>query len=445
MARIKAAAQTPTDYNNTIIGTAGDDVLIGTADRDLIQGLDGDDTLYGNEVRDRLEGGQGDDRLYGRGGADQLYGGAGEDYLNGGVGADIMRGGGNNDIYVIDNLGDQVIELSGDRDTIQASISFTLADGLGIERVELLGAADLNVTGSSVMDYIFGNAGSNHMVGGGGDDRLYGFLIDEDAGSPSGNDFLEGGAGDDYLLAGWGSATLIGGDGVDYYQVYGNATIIEQSGEGWYDSVEIDDWNPNAGPVQINLQGEIESIRYEGTGGVTLHASDVDNYIYVHGYEQSAWIYGYGGDDNISFHSNDDVARVGVIDAGDGNDRIELDDTGIATAYGGAGSDTFFFEGYSFHDHYVTVADFHADDDHIQLGYFPGLPPEQEVLGAQHFRSGSGATAVAQDADDRIIFDEASGRLYYDRDGNGSQYGLENIAHLNVVGGTLDHTDFTVW
>jgi Ca2+-binding RTX toxin-like protein len=429
----------------TIIGTEEDDDLTGTSERDLLQGLDGNDVLRGEELRDRLEGGGGDDILYGRGGTDQLYGGAGEDYLDGGVGADIMRGGSQRDTYVVDDIGDRIIEYGGSFDTVISKISYTLAEDAKIERVQLSGNADLDLTGNSEMNYMFGNAGSNHMVGGGGDDRLYGFLLSDDPERPSGNDLIEGGEGDDYLLSGWGHSTLIGGVGADTYQVYGNVTIIEQADEGWYDNVWIEDWNPNAGPPVIDLQGEIESIHYEGTGGITLHLSDVDNYVYVHGYEESAWIYGYGGDDNIGFHSNNDVAREGVIDAGDGNDRLELDDTGIATAYGGAGNDAFFFEAYEFFDDFVSVADFHADEDFIQLGFFRDLPPGQDVLGAEYFHSGSGATAVAQDADDRVIFDQASGMLYYDRDGSGTDYDLEYIAHLNVVGGTLDHTDFTVW
>ena len=68
----------------TITGTEGDDVLTGTAGRDVICGLGGDDTITGLNGRDRL---------YGDGGADTITGGAGRDLLKGGRGADSLDGG----------------------------------------------------------------------------------------------------------------------------------------------------------------------------------------------------------------------------------------------------------------------------------------------------------------------------------------------------------------
>jgi Ca2+-binding RTX toxin-like protein len=46
-------------------------------------------------------------------GNDILTGTALKDTLNGGAGADIMRGGKGNDTYVVDNVGDVVIEGAG--------------------------------------------------------------------------------------------------------------------------------------------------------------------------------------------------------------------------------------------------------------------------------------------------------------------------------------------
>ena len=57
----------------------------------------------------------------------RLEGLAGNDRLDGGTGADTMLGGTGDDTYVVDNVGDQVIEASAEgADLVQSSVSFTL-------------------------------------------------------------------------------------------------------------------------------------------------------------------------------------------------------------------------------------------------------------------------------------------------------------------------------
>ena len=77
----------------TIVGTAGDDVLRGGNDRDVIMGLGGDDVLRGVNDDDVICGGAGNDVLEGGNGKDVLLGGFGDDFLVGGNGGDVMRGG----------------------------------------------------------------------------------------------------------------------------------------------------------------------------------------------------------------------------------------------------------------------------------------------------------------------------------------------------------------
>ncbi len=62
-----------------VLGTPGNDMLVGDATAELICGLGGDDTLDGGGGDDVLLGGDGDDRLTGGDGADCLLGQAGED------------------------------------------------------------------------------------------------------------------------------------------------------------------------------------------------------------------------------------------------------------------------------------------------------------------------------------------------------------------------------
>jgi Ca2+-binding RTX toxin-like protein len=73
---------------NKIEGTAGDDILIGTENKDIIHGYAGNDVLHGGEGDDYICGGKGDDKIYGDDGDDLLCGGAGNNIIFGGNGHD---------------------------------------------------------------------------------------------------------------------------------------------------------------------------------------------------------------------------------------------------------------------------------------------------------------------------------------------------------------------
>ncbi len=66
----------------TLVGTNGDDLLIGSSFADTIYGLDGDDLLHGGAGNDFIYGGMDDDVLVGGAGADRLDGGAGIDIVS---------------------------------------------------------------------------------------------------------------------------------------------------------------------------------------------------------------------------------------------------------------------------------------------------------------------------------------------------------------------------
>ncbi|MFX6266238.1 hypothetical protein ABTF63_19350, partial [Acinetobacter baumannii] len=74
-----------------------------------------------------------DDTLTGDAGNNVLTGNAGNDVLDGGAGADKLVGGTGDDIYYVDNAGDQVVELAGEgNDTVNSSITFSLG-GIYVE------------------------------------------------------------------------------------------------------------------------------------------------------------------------------------------------------------------------------------------------------------------------------------------------------------------------
>ena len=106
--------------------------------------------------------------------ANTIAGGSGNDTLNGGLGADLMRGGDGNDTYIVDNAGDRTEDTGGDGDRVQASVSYTLDDG--IETLTLLGSrrTPMNATGNALDNTITGTQAANVIDGGAGADRMSG-------------------------------------------------------------------------------------------------------------------------------------------------------------------------------------------------------------------------------------------------------------------------------
>ncbi|MGE5243166.1 MAG: hypothetical protein ACM3SQ_02935, partial [Betaproteobacteria bacterium] len=155
----------------------------------------GDDTFDGSGAKVGLTvlGGAGDDVLIGGLGNDTLSGGAGDDVILGDPG-EVARG---HSIDVL--LLDDAVTASGD-----ASAPAAL---LGADLVLLEGGAqpstlllDLLPDGNDVLD---GGDGNDALFGGRGDDTLSG---------GAGNDFLAGGTGNDSLDGGAGNDTLVGDD-----------------------------------------------------------------------------------------------------------------------------------------------------------------------------------------------------------------------------------------
>lgn len=104
------------EQGGRLVGTAGDDEIIGGPENQTLLGGAGADTLRagaGNDVLrggpgpDVLQGGQGNDQLFGRGGADRMSGGAGNDFLVGGPGKDVLAGGPGSDVFRLDRLSER--------------------------------------------------------------------------------------------------------------------------------------------------------------------------------------------------------------------------------------------------------------------------------------------------------------------------------------------------
>ena len=161
-----------------------------------------------------------------------------------------------------------------------------------------------------------------------------------------------------------------------------------------------DSGNPTTGQAFIGYGTQIESAK-GGTGNDTIKGNSAANYLF-----------GFDGNDNI--------------DGGAGNDQIE-GGRGNDTLKGGAGGDTFIFRS-PFDGTIDTLLDFNAaEGDRIQLDHniFTGL--QKGSLSAEQMVKGT----EAKDADDRIIYNQATGELAYDADGSGSGAAV-TIARLGI-------------
>lgn len=216
----------------------GRDLVLSSADYDLsAQGLWIEDlTLVtdasidgtGNAADNVIIGNDGANRLAGLGGDDLLRGGKGNDTLDGGIGDDVMRGWQGDDTYVVDSLGDRVIEgkTQGAMDAIHATISVDLQlVARHVEALVLFGSADIDGHGTNRGNALTGNSGNN--------------LID----GRSGKDLIAAGAGEDILTGGRAADTFIlnAGDGADTITDLNLArdTILFESGAAGFADLAI--------------------------------------------------------------------------------------------------------------------------------------------------------------------------------------------------------------
>ncbi|WP_374471608.1 calcium-binding protein [Phenylobacterium sp.] len=100
-----------TASNDLKVGSEGADTLSGLGSTDVLNGGKGADVIYGGPDNDTLLGGQGDDRIFGDGGRDILNGNLGNDTLTGGadeVDFFVMERGGGHDVVTDFTLWERV-------------------------------------------------------------------------------------------------------------------------------------------------------------------------------------------------------------------------------------------------------------------------------------------------------------------------------------------------
>lgn len=211
---------------------------------------------------------------------------------------------------------------------------------------ELTSGNDL-LLGGSGEDIIYGNEGDDRLAGGGDDDMLYGGDGDDKMMGGDGDDLMDGGIGDDMLKGGHGDDEMRGGEGED-----------------------------------LMVAGQGNDVMYGGEGDDKLFGKDGDDITYggegndrIAGDEGNDQLFGGAGDDRIAGGTGDDQ-----VFGGDGTDKL-VGGAGADTLEGGAGDDHLWGGEWSADgsaDTFVMssgggkdmIHDFEADKDVIDLSSY---------------------------------------------------------------------------
>jgi Ca2+-binding RTX toxin-like protein len=202
---------------------------------------------------------------------------------------------------------------------------------------------------------------------------------------------------DNILTGNTGTNTLTGGAGNDTYVIQNTTdTVTELANEGT---------DTTQSSVTFTLSGNVENL--------TLTAA-------------------VNGTGNALANTITGNAGVNVLNGDAGSDIL----------IGGAGADTFVFNTLLGTSNIDTISDFVVIDDTINLentgtGLFTALTATG-VLAANAFWTGTAAHL----ATDWIIYDSATGKLYYDADGTGATAQVQ-FASIGT-GLALTNADFLV-
>jgi uncharacterized protein (TIGR01370 family) len=366
--------------------------------------LGGNDIIEGTSGADTLDGRAGDDVITGKAGDDRLYGGTGNDRLDGGAGNDRLYGGAGNDIYVIDNAGDTVNEAlpgSGGADAVRSSVSFSLASSphvLGaLEYLTLIGGANINGVGNALNNALYGNAGNNVLNGG------------------TGADVMQGGAGN------------------DVYVVDNPGDRVNEAAAGSRGSDTVGTFISFSLANQAHVLGEVERLVLLGSANVSGVGNALGN-----------TIQGNVGNNVLNGAAGSDVLHGGngndTLIGGPGNDSL-VGGSGSDTLVGGSGNDRFVFNAPLTPPTVDRITDFNPAADTIVLDstVFGAIAVTGVLTPWQFVRNRLGS---AHDADDRIVYETDTGRLFYDS--NGSAAGGNHLIAVMAPNLALTNVDFVV-
>jgi hypothetical protein len=216
----------------------------------------GNDTVLGTAADEVFTLGDGNDSINAGPGNDMIDAGAGDDLLRGGHGTDDIDGGPGHDTATYDER------------TASEPVSVTLAtpgdDGAAGENDTLVGIED--VVGGASSDVLSGDDGPNVLVGGGGLNTLVG---------GGGDDTLIGGDLRDVLSGGPGSDVLLGGGDDDSIDAFDGEADVVDCGPSLDDDAQVDASDQVSG-CEFARRGDVP-VPVDADGDGTVAGFDCDD------------------------------------------------------------------------------------------------------------------------------------------------------------------------
>ncbi|GIT91425.1 hypothetical protein JANAI62_18820 [Jannaschia pagri] len=374
-------------------------------------------------------------------GSDQLFGGSGQDTLTGGLGDDDLTGGGASDrfVYRVGDGNDQIrdFEMGAGGDVLvlqgtaftnigQLKVSFEQGDvvldmGRGVDASIRLRDVDARLARPSNVEFLSDpnveglvdrvNAEDRFVLGTQVADTVTIFASQLNAT----NFEAIMGTGLDTLVVEVGNVSgiveeigdLSGVDIFDFTISRNLALEIGQEAVTQSDNDEITVMIGDTGDMRLNASGITDRGGLIVDGARIINLSDSGNALTL-GDRIGGTVSGGDGADEVEGGAQNDR-----IDGGAGNDTI-AGGAGEDTLTGGAGNDAFVFEvpGAALRGA-DRITDFQSGQDRILIdvpdGVFPTGALPNGVL-----RQGT----AAQDANDYLIYDQATGRLFVDLNAN---------------------------
>lgn len=305
---------------------------------------------------------------------------------------------------ILKEVGDQYIYIGG---RMLNADSF-IVDGIrsGLNSIYDNGNDELIDPVLSDYDIYYGGRGNDKLEGGSDSEFMLGGYGNDDIKGMGGIDRLFGNAGNDVLNGGSGGDFLYGGSGNDIYTIDNiNDLITENSNEG------TDKINSN---ITYSLSKNLENLSLIGTSVINGTGNELSNVI--SGNSSANQLNGGAGNDSLNGNAGNDILIGGI---------------GSNVLIGGSGKDYFRFNNAN---HTDTINDYSVIDDTIQLIsiVFSSLNTKG-ILPAEQFKIGT----KALDNNDYIIYNQSTGGLFYDVDGNGAVSALT----IAVIGVGLNMTN----
>ncbi|MEO0031183.1 MAG: hypothetical protein RIS94_941 [Pseudomonadota bacterium] len=253
--------------------------------------------------------------------------------------------------------------------------------------------------GTSPDLHLSGDAGANLLIGREGNDTLEG---------RAGVDTLYGNSGNDRLLGGAGADAMLGGSGNDrYYVDNAKDTVYETATRAAGDHVDLGGRDIVYSAVSYSIAASnpgrqfIEDLTLTGTASTSAKGNALANRLT--GNAAANVLTGGAGNDTLL--------------GGGGNDRL-IGGLGADKLTGGAGSDLFRFDTLERAPKVDTITDFTPGGDHLQIvrAVFSALADQAAgPLAANELAAGVSSAS----ADQHLVYDMTTGRLFYDSDGAG--------------------------